>query len=102
MPISAPSLGDDAQDPRYQSKARYEEETLTFPGLTLATAEKLLKQLGGAVTEKHHRVEAIGWEAEMTSRPDGVAVHFQAHEELIDDLIRRFEQLAEREVRSAR
>ncbi len=102
MPISAPSMGSDAQDPRYQSKTLYEREALDFPDLTPAAAEKLLKQLGGAVTEKHRRLEAIGWEADIEPSERGVIVHFYAHEELIDDLIRRFEHLADREVRSGR
>lgn len=98
MPISTSSFGDE-RDNRYgeyeQSEA-YEQETLDFPGLSLAQAETFLKRLGGGVDEKLTRVEGIGWKAEIAATASGVAVTFRAHEELLDDLIRRFEEWVER------
>lgn len=99
MPISAPSFGNnDSRDPRFQSDEMYDVDDLHFAGLTPATAEKLLKQLGAGVAEKHELVEGIGWKARIEQTSDGVTIHFQAHDELIDDLLRRFEDLAEREI----
>ncbi len=100
MPISTPSFGNDqdGRDSRFQSDEMYDVDVLEFSGLTPATAEKLLKQLGAGVAEKHELVEGIGWKARIEEIEDGVAVHFQAHDELIDDLLRRFEILVEREV----
>lgn len=100
MPISAPSLGggEDARDPRFQSNELYDVEVMEFAGLTLPVAEKLLKQLGAGVSEKHELVEGMGWMARMEEVDGGVAVHFRAHDELLDDLLRRYEQLVEREV----
>lgn len=101
MPISAPSMGDDeeSRDPRFQSDEMYDVDELEVPGLTPTQAELLLRQLGGGVVEKERLLEAIGWKARIESAEDGVVVHFQAHDELIDDLIRRFELLAEKAVR---
>ena len=98
MPISAPSLGDeeDRRDPRFQDDELYESECLEFPDLTPAQAEAVLKRLGAGVVEKLALVEGIGWQARIEPVNTGVAVHFRAHEELIDDLLRRFEQQAER------
>lgn len=100
MPISAPSLGDDEDkiDPRFQSDELYDTDSLSFSGLTPAQAETLLKQLGAGVSEKHELVEGIGWKALIEEADDGVVVHFNAHDELLDDLMRRFELLAEREL----
>ncbi len=99
MPISTPSFGDnDNHDPRFQSNDMYDVDSLHFPGLTLPIAEKLLKQLGGGVAEKLEMVEGIGWKARMQKTDDGTTVHFHAHDELIDDLMRRFESLVDREL----
>lgn len=99
MPISSPSLGDnDSRDPRFQSDEMYDTDSLHFPGLNLPLAEKLLKQLGGGVSEKLETVEGIGWKAHMEKQEDGTTVHFHAHDELIDDLMRRFEILVDREL----
>lgn len=100
MPISAPSLGgdEDDRDPRYQADDMYEVDQLEFSGLTPPTAELLLKQLGAGVTEKHQEVEGVGWKARIEETAEGVIVHFRAHDELIDDLLRRFERLAQREM----
>ena len=46
--------------------------------------------------EKHSRVEGIGWFAVINAIDDGVAVDFNAHDELLDDLIRRFEEWVDR------
>ena len=100
MPISTSSFGDD-RDSRYdeyESKAGYERETMDFPGITLVQAETYLKRLGGGVEEKLKTVEGIGWKAEIAAIDDGVAVTFNAHDELLDDLIRRFEEWVERGV----
>lgn len=100
MPISAPSLGDDEdrRDPRFQDDELYDSESLAFPQLTPAQAETLLKKLGAGVVEKLELVEGIGWQAHIEVVDQGVLVHFRAHDELIDDLLRRFEQQAERGV----
>ncbi len=100
MPISTSSFGDQ-RDSRYEEYGKaeaYEEETLEFLGLSLETAEALLKRLGGGVAEKHRMVEGIGWQAQLDSLDGGVSVRFQAHDELLDDLIRRFEEMADRAV----
>jgi hypothetical protein len=99
MPISAPSYGDDDQsDPRFRSEDLYETESLECPGLSAARAEKVLKKLGAGVVDKHELVEGIGWKARIEEVGDGVSVHFRAHDELLDDLLRRFELQAEREL----
>ena len=98
MPISTSSFGDD-RDSRYgeyESEELYDQETMDFPGVTPTQAETYLKRLGGGVDEKLTRVEGIGWHAEIESTNDGVAITFNAHDELLDDLIRRFEEWVER------
>jgi hypothetical protein len=98
MPISTSSFGDkrDKRYEEYQTGEGFEQETLDFPGLTAAIAEGLLKRLGGGVAEKHRSVEGIGWKATILPGEAGVAVQFEAHDELLDDLIRRFEEMAAR------
>jgi hypothetical protein len=98
MPISTSSFGDDRDNrySEYETDEQYDEETLDFPGVTPAQAETYLKRLGGGVDEKHTTVEGIGWKAQIDAIADGVAVTFQAHDELLDDLIRRFEEWVER------
>ncbi|MCB0116022.1 MAG: hypothetical protein R2873_19225 [Caldilineaceae bacterium] len=100
MPISTPSFGsdNDGRDPRFQSDEMYDVDQLHFDGLTAPVAEKLLKQLGGGVADKHELVEGIGWKARIEPVDGGATIHFQAHDELIDDLMRRFEILADREL----
>lgn len=98
MPISTSSFGDE-RDNRYsdyQSEEQYEVETMEFADITPAQAEAYLKRLGGGVNEKHKEVEGIGWKAAIESRDGGVAVTFSAHDELLDDLIRRFEEWVDR------
>jgi len=94
MPISTSSFGDERDDryTEYQSANEYERETLTYPGITASQAETYLKRLGGGVEEKLRRVEGIGWVAEIVATGNGVDIVFAAHEELLDDLIRRFEE----------
>jgi hypothetical protein len=98
MPISTSSFGDerDSRYNEYEKTDLYDQETLDFPGLSPAMAESFLKKLGGGVAEKECRVEGVGWNATIHPREDGVAVEFDAHEELLDDLIRRFELMAEK------
>lgn len=93
MPISTSSFGDERDNlySEYQSTDGYERETMSFPGTTPAQAEDYLKRLGGGVEEKLRRVEGIGWVAEIQPTAAGVDVTFAAHDELLDDLIRRFE-----------
>jgi len=93
MPISTSSFGDerDSRYDEYQSAEGYEKETMDFPGITPAQAENYLKRLGGGMEEKL-KVEGIGWVATIVPTNDGVSVTFQAHDELLDDLIRRFEE----------
>lgn len=98
MPISTSSFGDD-RDSRYneyQSEEEYEAETIEFPDVAVNEAEAYLKRLGGGVEEKHKSVEGIGWKATIDSLDSGVAVTFRAHDELLDDLIRRFEEWVDR------
>lgn len=98
MPISTSSFGDerDGRYNEYEQEEMYETETLEFPGVTAAQAETFLKRLGGGVDEKHTRVEGIGWYAVINEIDGGVAVDFNAHDELLDDLIRRFEEWVDR------
>ena len=101
MPISTSSFDDerDSQYTQYENNSLYEQETMEFAGLRLAVAEDLLKKLGGGVSEKLKAVEGIGWKASFEKIEGGVAVTFDAHDELLDDLIRRFEDMAEKAVR---
>ena len=98
MPISTSSFGDerDSRYDEYDSDEQYDQETLDFPGLTADEAQTYLKRLGGGVDEIPDRVEGIGWHADLKSVDGGVAVTFKAHDELLDDLIRRFEEWVER------
>jgi hypothetical protein len=98
MPISTSSFGDD-RDNRYNEYERtdgFETETMEFPGLTPEQAEATLKRLGGGVAEKLKVVEGIGWQATIHPADAGVTVEFAAHDELLDDLLRRFEELVAR------
>lgn len=98
MPISTSSFGDerDGRYSEYESEELYENETLDFPTLRADTAENLLKRLGGGVAEKHEIVEGIGWKATISPAETGVSIRFDAHDELLDDLIRRFMEMADR------
>ena len=97
MPISTSSFGDerDGRYSEYESSAQIETESMDFPGLSAENAESMLKRLGGGVAEKHHLLEGIGWKAFIHPNDDGVTVQFEAHDELLDDLVRRFEQMAD-------
>jgi hypothetical protein len=98
MPISTSSFGDD-RDNRYGEYERadnFEQETMEFPGLTPEQAEATLKRLGGGVAEKLQKVEGIGWQAVIIPSDAGVEIEFSAHGELLDDLLRRFEELVSR------
>ena len=94
MPISTSSFGDDRDErySEYESEDLYDQETLEYPGVTPAQAETYLKRLGGGVDEKHTRVEGIGWHAQIQEFDGGVSITFNAHDELLDDLIRRLEE----------
>lgn len=98
MPISTSSFGDDRDGiySQYERAANYEHESIDYPALTPAQAETFLKRLGGGVEEKNKRVEGIGWSAEIVPVETGVQIIFDAHDELLDDLIRRFEEWVER------
>ena len=98
MPISTSSFGDerDSRYGEYEQAESYAREVMEFRGLSLEQAETYLKRLGGGVEEKLKRVEGIGWQAEIEPAGDGVQVTFSAHDELLDDLIRRFEEWVER------
>lgn len=98
MPISTSSFGDD-RDKRYdeyEAPEGYDHETVEFPGLDPAMTETLLKRLGGGVAEKHQLVEGIGWRALIRPAGRGVEVEFSAHDELMEDLLRRFIEMAEK------
>lgn len=98
MPISTSSFGDERDNRygEYDSDELYDEESLAFPGLTADQALIYLKRLGGGVDENPDRVEGIGWFADIEPIDGGVTVNFKAHDELLDDLIRRFEEWVER------
>lgn len=98
MPISTSSFGDerDQRYSEYESADAYTRETMEFPGVSVEQAETYLKRLGGGVEEKGKRIEGIGWQAEINPGGDGVTVTFAAHDELLDDLIRRFEEWVEK------
>jgi hypothetical protein len=100
MPISTSSFGDerDSRYQEYQSAEQFEQETMSFPGITPHQAENFLKRLGGGVAEKLERLEGIGWQATILPTDEGVDICFEAHDELLDDLIRRFEEMAARAV----
>ncbi|HMN26969.1 MAG TPA: hypothetical protein PKE45_02350 [Caldilineaceae bacterium] len=96
MPISTSSFGDE-RDTKYGEYNRtdlYDQETAEFPGLDAPTAESLLKKLGGGVVEKYRYLEGMGWKATITPMSSGVSIEFDAHEELLEDLLRRFEEMA--------
>ncbi len=98
MPISTSSFGDerDQKYGEYEAAEQYETETIDYAELTLTQAETYLKRLGGGVEEKMHRVEGIGWSADFAASVAGVQVTFHAHDELLDDLVRRFDEWVER------
>ncbi len=98
MPISTSNFGDDRDNKygEYEHADEYEIEAIDYPALTLVKAETYLKRLGGGVDEKLRRVEGIGWQAEIAESDAGVLVTFKAHDELLDDLVRRFEEWVER------
>lgn len=100
MPISTSSFGDERDNlySQYDKREAFEQETFDFPGMTPELAETLLKRLGGGVAEKGRLLEGVGWRAVITSSAGGVSVEFDAHDELLDDLIRRFEDMAGREL----
>lgn len=98
MPISTSSFGDERDNRygEYEQADSYAVEVMEFPGVSVEQAETYLKRLGGGVEEKLKRVEGIGWQADIEAAADGVQVTFSAHDELLDDLIRRFEEWVER------
>lgn len=100
MPISTSSFGDerDGRYSEYESSEQFETEIMDFSGLSVQSAETMLKRLGGGVSEKHHIVEGIGWKATIEPVTGGVSVRFDAHDELLDDLIRRFEEMANKAI----
>ena len=98
MPISTSSFGDerDSRYSEYESAEQYEHEQMDFPGISPEVAEGFLKRLGGGVAEKHRLVEGIGWKVTIEPNDAGVTLKFDAHDELLDDLVRRFEAMADR------
>ena len=98
MPISTSSFGDERDDKysEYERSDQYDQETMDFPGLTAEKAEALLKKLGGGVVEKYKSIEGIGWKATIIPTPAGSQVEFNAHDELLEDLLRRFEEMVEK------
>ncbi len=98
MPISTASFGDerDKQYSEYERAEQYDQETMDFPGLSAEKAEALLKKLGGGVVEKHKVVEGIGWKTTILPVDGGVQIEFNAHDELLEDLLRRFEEMVEK------
>jgi hypothetical protein len=98
MPISTSSFGDERDSiySQYERVDNYELEIIDYPTLSPGQAETFLKRLGGGVEDKNKRVEGIGWTAEIVPVETGVRIVFNAHDELLDDLIRRFEEWVER------
>lgn len=98
MPISTSSFGDKRDNiyDQYEKGEGYEREVMEFPGLDVPMAEALFKKLGGGVSEKHRIMEGIGWTAILDATDDGTRVTFDAHDELLDDLIRRFEEMVDK------
>jgi hypothetical protein len=98
MPISTSSFGDerDQKYSEYDHADLYDRETMEFPGLSAEQAETMLKKLGGGVVEKSRQVEGLGWKATITPMDGGVAVEFDAHDELLEDLLRRFEEMVDK------
>ena len=98
MPISTSSFGDKRDNiyEQYEQGEGYERETVEYAGLSVEMAEGFLKKLGGGVAEKHRLLEGIGWKAILEPTDEGAQVTFDAHDELLDDLIRRFEEMVER------
>ena len=76
----------------------FDTETLDFPGLDQPTAETLLKRLGGGAADTPNVMEGIGWHANIQPTDFGVTIEFDAHDELLDDLIRRFEDWVDRTI----
>jgi len=98
MPISTSSFGDERDDKysEYERADLYDQEVMDFPGLTPDKAEGLLKKLGGGVVEKYKILEGIGWKATITPTAAGSQVEFNAHDELLEDLLRRFEEMVDK------
>ncbi|MCL4861594.1 MAG: hypothetical protein KJZ93_19405 [Caldilineaceae bacterium] len=101
MPISTSNFGDerDGKYSEYERADLYDQEVIEVAGLDAATVESLLKKLGGGVVEKHQQIEGLGWKATIRPLESGVAVTFDAHDELLEDLLRRFEEMADRAAR---
>ena len=97
MPISSSSMENNPSE-ELSREEMYDQESIAFTGLTPKTAETLLKRLGGGVSESQKLLEGIGWRATILPIDGGVEVEFDAHNELLDDLIRRFEEWVDREV----
>ncbi len=95
MPISTASFGDerDNQYSKYERSDQYDQETMDCSGLSAEKAEALLKKLGGGVVEKYKILEGIGWKATIVPADNGVQVEFNAHDELLEDLLRRFGEM---------
>jgi hypothetical protein len=101
MPISTSNMNDSGGDnfsEEFSREEMFDTETLDFPGLDPATAETLLKRLGGGVAETQKLIEGMGWRAHIQPTDSGVNIEFDAHDELIDDLIRRFEDWVDRTI----
>ncbi|CAN5781544.1 hypothetical protein BH10CHL1_BH10CHL1_30710 [soil metagenome] len=98
MPISTSSFGDerDNQYSKYERSDQYDQETMDCLGLSPEKTEALLKKLGGGVVEKYKILEGIGWKATIIPVDNGVQVEFNAHDELLEDLLRRFGEMVEK------
>ncbi len=83
--------------PSFDEQDDFFQETLSFPGVSPAQAEACLQRLGGGVAEKHRRIEGVGFQAAIMQNDTGVDVTFYAHDEILDDLIRRFEDMIDKE-----
>lgn len=97
MPISTSSFEDerDKRYDEYREDSLYDHETIEFSGLTAESAMDLLKKLGRGIDDNPSLIEGIGWQAQISLVEKGVSIEFSAHNELLDDLIRRFEDMAE-------
>ena len=91
------AVPEEGNTPSFEEKDDFDRETISYTGVSPAQTELYLKRLGGGVAEKHRRVEGVGFQAAIVENNGGVDVIFYAHEELLDDLIRRFEDMIDKE-----
>jgi len=101
MPISTANMAESGGSNPSEELSRqemFDTETLDYPGLNLATARNLFNRLGGGASEDPEVMEGLGWHAHIRPTDFGVTIEFDAHDELLDDLIRRLEDWVDRTI----